>query len=88
MASFTKLSDNEMNYYQFKAKAILLQKKEEKEWQDFCKQISPDCAACSAEKVDVKESKDAAIQTFPKKPILRTGEIEFYVLCFAPLILI
>lgn len=76
MASFTKLSDNEMNYYQFKAKAILLQKKEEKEWQDFCRQIAPNCVACVTKKTDVKECKDASIQTFPKKPILRTGKID------------
>lgn len=76
MASFAKLSKNEMNYYQFKAKAIFLQKKEEKEWEDFCKQIAPDCVNCVNKKADVKESKDASIQTFlPKNPILRTGEI-------------
>lgn len=66
MATYTKIGDNEMNYFQYKAKQMLLLKKEEREWQEFCKQIAPECVACLAEQV---QSKDIGIQAFPRKPV-------------------
>lgn len=77
MATFPKISDSEMNYFQFKARQLLLLKKEDEEWQEYyLKQSDPGCSVCSKEMKDVtKECKTVAVQVSSKKPFILSGRL-------------
>lgn len=69
MIQFLKFTDNEMDYFQYKAQQMLLLKKEDREWQDFCKRVAPECAACLTEETNIIESKEIGVQASSKKSI-------------------
>ncbi|XP_015929930.1 uncharacterized protein [Parasteatoda tepidariorum] len=46
MSSCSRITDDEMRYYQFKARQQFLIKKEDHEWNEFCKKNKCTCCSC------------------------------------------
>ncbi|XP_054717383.1 uncharacterized protein LOC129226780 [Uloborus diversus] len=63
-----KVSDSEMQYYQFKARQMFLLQKEDYEWQQFCSRKISKCSTCKSE--CSSSSKDVGSQT-----VMRTSFI-------------
>lgn len=73
-SAYPKISDNEMNYYQFKAKQLCELMKEDEAWLKHCLQVShEDCDDCSAKKPDPQDYKTVGIQVSPRKPLNTTS---------------
>ncbi|GFW05404.1 general transcription factor II-I repeat domain-containing protein 2A [Trichonephila clavipes] len=65
-----KITDDEMKYFQFKARQLFLLRKEDHEWDEYCKKNS--CLCSCKENVSHIVKKEVGIQSFPKKTFYNT----------------
>ncbi|GFQ73363.1 uncharacterized protein TNCT_604871 [Trichonephila clavata] len=63
-----KVTDDEMKYFQFKARQLFLLRKEDHDWDEYCKKNSCSCK----ENVSHKVKKEVGIQSSPKKTFYNT----------------
>ncbi|GIY06897.1 uncharacterized protein CDAR_23191 [Caerostris darwini] len=68
MSTSCKITDDEMRYFQFKAKQLFLLRKEDHEWNEFCKKKTCTCCSCQVNVVP-KTNKEVGIQSSPKQTL-------------------
>ncbi|XP_055940126.1 uncharacterized protein LOC129969540 isoform X1 [Argiope bruennichi] len=65
MSLSSKITDDEMRYFQFKARQLYLLRKEDHEWNEFCKRNT--CTCCTCQTNSVPKVKEVGVQSFPKR---------------------
>ncbi|CAL1292412.1 unnamed protein product [Larinioides sclopetarius] len=65
MSLSSKITDDEMRYFQFKARQLFLLRKEDHDWNEFCKRNTCTCCSCQTNTVP-KVNKEVGVQSSPK----------------------